>query len=155
MTNKKLARSRASILLARDNNQLLPDVAAGEEADEGGWSALQPFRDVLQIDNLPLSDVLGHPVLKFPVLVVMIEDDESLQPDPLGNQVKQIVDALGLLQVVLGDHPAHRDAPIQSHVRENGVEHRPADVLEVDVDALREVPETAVFQFDDQKTLPV
>lgn len=127
-------------LLTSDQDQLLPEVAASEEAHEGRRGTLKPVSNVLHVDDLPFPDKPRHLVLVFRVLVKVVVDEESLNADGLGDDVEQVADAGGLLQVVLGDHPARRDAPIRPHVRQNGLEHGAADVVEVDVDAFGEAP---------------
>ncbi len=67
----------------------------------------------------------------------MIGDDETLHPQALRHDEEEVARAGRRLGgVVLGDGAAGDDAAVQAQRRERGLERRPADVVEVDVDAV-------------------
>ena len=130
-----------SYSLPSDGDQLLADVAPGEEPDERRRRLLQPVSDVLDVVNLSLLEVPGHLLLELVVLAVVVEDHEALHAHALADDFEQVVHALWLLQVVLRDHSTGRDPPMGAHVGQHGLQCAAAHVLEVDVNALWEVPE--------------
>uniref|UniRef100_A0A0A9DVP5 Uncharacterized protein n=1 Tax=Arundo donax TaxID=35708 RepID=A0A0A9DVP5_ARUDO len=134
--------------LLRNSNQLLPDIAPGEEADERRRRILEPVDNVLDVADLPLLEVPHNLLLELAVPAEVVEDHEPLHAHALGHELEQVVRALGVLQVILRDHPAHGDPPAVAHVEQHRVQRRAAYVLEVDVDALRETPGRAVTLID-------
>ncbi len=51
----------------------------------------------------------------------------------------EVVDPLRLLKVVLRDHPTHCDSPMYLHIEQHRIQHLSPNVLEVDIDPIREI----------------
>ena len=128
-----------SQLLPCDGDHLLADVAAGEEPHECCRRRLDPLGDVLHADDLAFLEVPRHLLLEPAVVAGVLGHQEALHADVLADELEE-VDAVRPLQVVLRHLPAHGDPAAVAHVAQDGVQHRAAHVLEVDVDAIREAP---------------
>lgn len=74
---------------------------------------------------------------------VVVQDDEALHVHPFlqnrGQQLPQVVPTEGrrVIVVVVRNEAAHRHAGVQIEQRQHRLQHRPAHVLEVHVDAIR------------------
>src|SRR5262245_8916127 len=72
------------------------------------------------------------------VLPGKVEDDEALDPKPHGEDEAQVLGRRRRLGGVIGrDQAAQRHPAERVHLREHRVEYRAADILEIDIDALR------------------
>ncbi len=103
---------------------------------------LEAFGDVLAVLDLALLDPLRDVALEVAVLGGEVRHDEAADGEPLGQDrakhLRHAVARLGQLgRAVLRDQPAHRNARKRIEQREHRVPHRPADILEIDVDAFR------------------
>src|SRR4030095_5706810 len=118
-------------------HELLAEVPTLEEADEGGRSVLEPVRDVLAV----LDPALAHPAPavrdEVGLAVEVVRDDEALQQHPVDQERAQVGAGHRPRRVVLRAQPAEGNARVHVDVPEHRVEDRAADVLEVDVDAVR------------------
>ena len=85
-----------------------------------------------------LGDPARQPRLGLGAAVVEIHDDEAFHAQPLGHDQAGHRHRAGrrLLDVVLRDVAATGDAAAQVHQRQRRVEHRPAGIVEIDVDAV-------------------
>ncbi len=115
----------------------LAQLVAGEQPQQRLRCVLQPLGD----GHLALQPTLGQPAgqlrTRLGVAVRVVEHDESLHPRAVDQQ-RQIAGRAargrGLVVVVDGAADHHPRPPRQPPQR--GLEHRPADVVEVDVDAV-------------------
>ena len=63
--------------------------------------------------------------------------DEALQADAHGDDPHDVLEAGRLGLVIAVDHPADGEARVLAGQRQRGVEMVAADIVEIDVDALR------------------
>lgn len=68
--------------------------------------------------------------------------NKPLHPDPLGDDGAKVAHGILLpfLEVILRDELANGDAAVHAQVEQHGVEHGPADILEVDFNPVGEAP---------------
>src|SRR5258706_2952669 len=123
-----LSDSQHQLALVAARVQEIEDIGEGIEA-----TIAHVLADLQAAGRMPLAefaDRLGN-------AVDPIEDNEALQLEALRENISYILQPLRWRRgVVGGDQAAKRNASEQVHLREHGIEDLPADVLEVDVDAL-------------------
>ena len=103
---------------------------------------LKPVGDVLAILDPALLDPLRHVAHEIGEACGEIGDDEAADGEALGQdvaqqQLRRFGPGRQFGRVVLRDQPAHRNARERIEQRQHRIEHRAADILEIDVDAFR------------------
>src|SRR5262245_38198007 len=114
----------------------LAEVLAAQQADEGARRFVEPLDDVLPELEAAGAHPLAHLAQRRPILGIEVPDDEAARRDALADEGAHQARA-GLRGVVLRDRAAQGDAGIEVEMAEHRVAHGAADVVEVDVDAVR------------------
>ena len=91
------------------------------------------------------AHILHYLLHKLRIQVVGIECREPLHAHTLGNESRQVVDAIRFLEVELRYHPTYCNSAIDFHVKKNSIEHCASHVLKIDVNPFWEVPENFFF----------
>lgn len=130
-------------LLPSNHNNLFPDIKATEQPHESSRTVLKTFDDVFFICHFPFPYVRQHEFQKLGVLIIVIKDHKSLDPDTAVYSSHEILNSIGTVKVVLGDHSTQGDPATSSHVQEHCIEHLPSDIVEVDVNSLWEASVTS------------
>ena len=135
-----LARADSSGRIGRDPDQELAEVLALEQADERRGRVLEALADVLAIAQPPVA----HPLADVGQKIARreIEHDEAADGEASGQDLAQqerraIGPGRQPGRVVPGDGAADRHPGEVVEQRKDRLEHPPADVLPVDVDAAR------------------
>src|SRR5688572_28890394 len=119
----------------------LARIRAFEQFVYGLRGVFQSFDFVDAVPELTLPEPLAHVGEGFHRARVVVHHDEALHARALADQGGEVVRArLRLSGVVLRDHAAEHNAGAQIDQRQHLVEDLAADVLEIDVDALRAMP---------------
>src|SRR6185437_5714613 len=122
---------------SRDFHQLLAEVLALQQADQRARRVVQAFDDRFAVLEPSLGNVSREARQRLAVAILPVEHDHSLHPDAVHEHRAQPLVAVRLLRAVLGDQAAEDDARVAVHQPERGIEHCAADILEIDVDAVR------------------
>src|SRR5579859_677668 len=132
---------RGSRLVRPDAHKLLAEVGALQETHEGARGTLETLGDELLVLHLALAHPARHVAQEISVARGEIGHDEAAEGQPLGQDRAHHGarpfrrDGLGV--VIMRDQAAHRHAREIVQKRKHRFEHRAADILEIDVDALR------------------
>src|SRR5215207_10204386 len=129
-------------LLLRDAHHELAEVLALEQAHEGLGRVVEAVDHVLAVLDPALAQPLADLGRELPRLRLEVPDDETangeaLRQDGAEDRGGAVRSRRQLGHVVVGDEPAHGHAREVVEEREHRIPHRAADVLEIDVDALR------------------
>src|SRR5579864_3315023 len=140
-THETLMRP-ATRSLPRDVHDQLAEVRAVQQAHEPARCVLESFDHLFAIPDAPGLEPAAHVLDEGRVAVVVIEDDESLDPDAPAQHAAEerrrpIDPRRQLLQVVPADQAAQWHPRCDIEERCDRIEDRPADALEVDVDSFR------------------
>src|SRR6201998_4520563 len=113
-----------------DPHHELAEVLAREEPDQPSGCLLQPRDDLLPVTDASRAQPLAHVLEESGKAVVVVEDDETLDPDaPAQHRRKQrwrAIDARReLVEVVPGDEPAERHTGADVEERHGGDKHPP------------------------------
>src|SRR5207249_723896 len=129
-------------LCAHSYNQLA-EVASLQHANEGFWRVFQTVDEVLAITDAAVGDAGADLAQECGIVLggEFVVDEpahrEALRQD-LAHRGGQPVGAVALFNAgVLRDQAADRDTREPVEQRQDRLPDRPADVLEVDVDAVR------------------
>ena len=135
------APANALMLEARCSAELderLAAVLAAEHAHERRRGVLEALGHVLAVAELALGEPAAEPLQALGEAMDEVVDQEALEPRAEDDQEAEIARReLRLGEVVLRDLAADRDAGSQRQAAEDGLGDRAADVVEVDVDAVR------------------
>src|SRR6266480_310764 len=118
-------------------DQLLAEVAAAEQRDEASGRVLEALDDRLAGLELALREVLAERLQRLAVALLPVEHDHALHLDAVDEHHAQVLHRVGLGRVVLGDHAAEDDARKKVREAQHRIEDLAADVVEVDIGALR------------------
>ncbi len=119
-------------------HQELAGVAAGVEQAEVVDRVLEPHAHVLARLDLARGDPAAELAEHLVVVLDEVEDDEALHGEALHQDQRPGARARRrLLVIVARDHAAERHAAEQVHAAHHRLHDRAADLLEVDVHALR------------------
>src|SRR6185437_340546 len=141
-SNKRFFRDKRS---SADLHHLLAEILALQEADEGARRVLDAVGHGLAVFDLAPAQILAEPLQRLGPAVHVVGDDEALQFDAHADRHHQRLHPMGIGRVILRDHAAERDARERIAARQHEIEDRPADILEIDVDAVgRRVGERAL-----------
>src|SRR4051794_31341717 len=129
-------------LLLRDAHHELAEVLALEQAHEGLRRVVEAVDHVLAVLDPALAQPLADLGRELTRLGLEVPDDEAadgeaLRQDGAEDRGGAVRSRRQLGHVVVGDEPAHWHAREIVEEREDRAPHRAADVLEIDVDALR------------------
>src|SRR5262249_13809993 len=116
-------------------NEHLPEVATLEETDQRCRRRVETVDDVLAELDAAVAYERRHLGEEGGKAIVVIADDEPFDHRALNEQRPEVRPAGILGGVVLGNHPAQRNAGATVNQLQYRSEHGAADVLEVDVDA--------------------
>src|SRR5450759_22658 len=122
--------------MSTDLYQLLAEVLTLEQSDERLGCVLDSFGDGFAVLDLARRHVATEFLDGFGPQVQVVADDEALQVCAGGEQSERILDGNGLA-VITGNEAAQRDAGADVEAFQHRVEDLAADVLEINVDALR------------------
>src|SRR5258705_9742900 len=132
---------RSLRLIRPDPHQLLAEVRALQKAHERRRRAVEAFGDELLVLDLALAHPARHVAQEVAVTRGEIADDEAADGQALGQHVahhrRRPFRRYRLGVVVMRDQAAHGNARKRVEQRKHRLEHRAADVLEIDVDAFR------------------
>src|SRR4051794_6266626 len=127
----------ASGVVGRQSDDHLAGVTAAQEVEERGHGVFEPLAHGLADDELAGGQPAGDGLQELRPQVAVVTDEETLQPQAVGDQQRQVTGTRGRLDGVVGrDRSADRRAPVQSQRPHRRLEMVPADVVEVDVDAI-------------------
>src|SRR6202008_2430564 len=120
----------------------LAEVLAREEPDEAARRILKSRDHFLTVTHPVRAQPLAHVLGEGGEAMIVIENDEPLNPDPPAQhrrqQRRRAIDTGGqLLEVVPGDETAERHTGPDVEQRRHGVEHLAPHVLEIYIDPLR------------------
>ncbi|RUS34582.1 hypothetical protein BC938DRAFT_479629 [Jimgerdemannia flammicorona] len=119
-------------------DNLLAEILALQHPDEGVRRVLDSNHHIFLVLDLALFQPRHDVFLELSsVLRNVVRKDESLDPEPLPQDILEIVHALGFLAVVLRDHATDGDAREIFGVLQHDVKRLPAHVLKVHVDSAR------------------
>src|SRR6266568_7134197 len=123
-------------------HQKLAEILALQQPEERLRRVLESLDHVFLVLDLALLQPRGDVASERLGLIREIRDDEAADGEALGQHLaEQLRRAVGaswqLVHVVLRDQPAHRDAGEIVEQGRNRIPDRAADVLEIDIDALR------------------
>jgi hypothetical protein len=124
----------------RQLNELLANVLAAEQRGERRRDALQPVGDVLEHLDLAVPDPAADDGVELRELGQEVVGEEAPDGDTLVDHLQQVRHRAPGAARVLGDDAAERHPAVGVHVGQRRLQHLPAHVLEVDVDAVGEVP---------------
>src|SRR5262249_4757241 len=120
----------------RHSDDQLAEVLALQKAEERGWRVVEAVDDVLAVFDPAGAHERRHLLQKRRTAVGMVADDEAANHRAVHEQRPQVRSARHLRRVVFGDQPAQRNACAAIQALHDRGQHRAADVLEVDVDAI-------------------
>jgi hypothetical protein len=124
----------------RQLNELLANVLAAEQRGERRRDALQPVGDVLEHLDLAVPDPAADDGVELREPGQEIPGEEAPDGDALVDHLQQVRHRAPPTTRVLRDDAAERHPAIGIHVGQRRLQHLAAYVLEVDVDAIGEVP---------------
>ena len=131
-------RSRRRASRSADPDERLAAVLAAEHPDERGGRVLEPLGHVLAVGELALGEPAAEALQALGEAMDVVVDQEPLEPRAEDDQEAEVARReLRLGEVVLRDLPADRDAGAEREPPEDRLGERAADVVEVDVDAVR------------------
>src|SRR5687767_11706854 len=141
LANTDLARDQRRLGFLKLDQQLA-EIAALQEADERRRSFLQPDHHILPVLQLAFVEPAADLAEEVVGLGGEIRDDEAAQRQALDkDRVHQQRSAVRTRRqsgfIVVRDQPADRHPCEGVQKREDGVPDLAADILEIDVDALR------------------
>ena len=118
-------------------DQHLADVVAAEQAEERVRHVLEAVDDRLARLDRAARDPAAHLAVELAQARQIVDDDEALRRIRMAmmRMMKRKLSRLG--RVIALDHPANGEARIVAGERESGVEMIAADIVEIDVDAVR------------------
>jgi hypothetical protein len=131
---------RTTVLFLRQLNELLANVLAAEQRGERRRDALQPVGDVLEHLDLAVPDPAADDGVELREPGQEIPGEEAPDGDALVDHLQQVRHRAPPTTRVLRDDAAERHPAIGIHVGQRRLQHLAAYVLEVDVDAIGEVP---------------
>src|SRR3954452_23721023 len=114
---------------ARDADELLAEVLALQEADEGLRRALETLGDVLAIFELAVPHPGRHLAQDLGLALRVIGDDEALHQQAPRQHDPHIWAGRRLSRAVMCDEPADRHAREVVEQRPDRLLHLPADIL--------------------------
>src|SRR5258706_9214086 len=135
-TPVELIATSAARGIRRDADELLAQVLAAQQADEGLRRVLQALGDVLVILHAALAHPRAGVAQEVGETVAVVANDEALDLHAHADDDAEIRARRQLARAVLGDVAAERNARERVDLGQHGLEHVAADVVEVDVDAL-------------------
>src|ERR1700733_4042022 len=142
-----LGRSR---LIRSDAHELLAEIGALQKSHERRRSAVETFSDELAMLEFAFAQPLRHVTQEVGVTRGEIADDEAADRQAFGqyraHHRRRPFRRAGFGVVVMRDQAAYRHPRECVELRKHRLEHRAADILEIDVDALG----TSLFQFGRQ-----
>src|SRR5207249_721752 len=126
-------------------------ISIDAETDRHAWTATLRLSDrfgltMYDAAYLELSGRLGLPLATLDAqlasaagasAIPLVADDDALDPTPLADDRAEVRPGARRLVIVFGNHAAHDHAAEIVEPREHHLLHRAADILEIDVDALR------------------
>ena len=121
------------------SHHALATTFAGEKSDQGRGRVLKSVDDILlnlQLPGLdPCAQIDDRPV----ALVEIVHDNEALHGEALDDDQARYAagSSRGRSAVILRHSAATGDAAVQVHLEQACFENVAADIVEVDVDALR------------------
>jgi hypothetical protein len=118
-------------------HHLFADIAARQHVDEGGGSLLEAFGDRLAPFEVAGAIPCHQLAERLVAARQVIADAEPLQPDALVEDDTDVAQALPLAGVLLRDLTTDRHPSVGVEVVHHDIEDIAADVVEIDVDALR------------------
>src|SRR5262249_59977639 len=121
--------------LSLNSHDQLAEVLPREHAEKGVRRGVEAVDDVLAVLDPFVAYVRRHFLEERRRAIRVITDDEALNHRAIHEQRQQVRSLRRLGRVVFGYESAQRDARATVEEARHGLEHRTADVLEVDVDA--------------------
>src|SRR5512135_854682 len=112
----------------------LPKFSPRNKAPEGPRGVLQALHDVLLVPDLPLLEPPRDVPQEVNLAPRVVRDDAALDQRPLDQQRPRVGAGRRLGGVVLRDQAHQRDAGAAVDPSQDRLQHRPADVIVVDVD---------------------
>ena len=136
----QFTQTRFAGLLLRHLQNQFPKILAIKKLEQRLRKRVQPNHHIFLRLHLPITQIASHFGDGDAVAVGVVEDDDAFHAGSVDEQREVVFWALnGGRIVVLADGAADDDAGFFVDAGEHGVENFAADVVEVDVDAVRAV----------------
>src|ERR1051325_1997895 len=113
-----------------------PKILALQETDESGRRVVDPLDDVFSVSQLAALHQRRRQRAELAIALPMIADDKALDVQPLAHDRHQIGAGARRRVIIFRDHAAHDHAAEIVEAGKDGVLHRAADILEIDIDAV-------------------
>src|ERR1051325_5439919 len=113
-----------------------PKILALQETDESGRRVADPLDHVFSVSHLAALHQRRRQRAELAIALPMVADDKALDVQPLAHDRHQIGAGVRRRVIIFRDHAAHNHAAEIVEARKDGVLHRAADILEIDIDAV-------------------
>src|SRR3984893_18518964 len=114
----------------------LAEIVSREEPEKGPRRVLEALHDGLLALEAAGLEPSSHFREELRIETQVVGDDEALHEDAIADHGEEVArTGIGRIEFVLRDHAAEGNAGVRIHEPQDGIEERPAHVLEVDVDA--------------------
>src|SRR5438270_13154604 len=117
--------------------QLFSEVSSRQQIDQPTRRVFQPVHDRLPVFEPPFAEVAAERLQCLAVAILPVEHDHALDAQPIDENRAPVSHAIRLDGVVIGNRAADHHAAEEIHAREQRVEDLGADIVEIDVHAVR------------------
>src|SRR5688572_1499969 len=122
-------------------NDQLPAILASKQHPEPDRRLLQTLQHVQALLEAAVAQSRSEPPPRLVVARVVVEDEKPLHASVYGAELVEIAHGIRLRSRRLRDPAAQHDARIRPQVRQRRIQRWPADIVEIEVDAVRTRPD--------------